>query len=257
MKKLTVGIVAATKEEYHHLFNNLGPQLFELQVYKKDKSNPFNTFIGKYYLNINPNDDEKIEVLVITIESGFGCINASCAATLIYERYKIDFLINFGAAGALKDTLKIGDIVLLKYVYQSSYISFIANNNSQYNGNITIGLNEKEKFINKNLISNFNFLRQVNGCSSEMDIDSSEKRCFLKKYFNADICDWESFSIRKIAHILRIPSLIIRVISDFADEKFLQDYKSNLDVILDRAAKIFCNEILIFSCKILVLNFNF
>lgn len=279
--ELKIGIITATKDEYFSIYHNFKDILLNLQEYKIDRKNPFNYFSGYLPVNlikdnlINPNKnndkdknkknkniEEKIaNILIFTINSGFGKLNSVSASTILLERHNIDFIVNFGACGNLTRKLKIGDITLPSFIYESSYTAIELNNNFHNKNNdidkVCVGLNKLEKIIFNELIFNFNYLKKVSGVSSEMDIDSKEKKEFLQKKFKADICDWESFSIRKIAHLFNIPSLIIRVISDNADENFLIDYKKNIRNILNRGSKLLINEILPFTCKIYISELNF
>ncbi len=280
--ELKIGIITATKDEYFSIYQNFKDILSNLNEYKIDRKNPFNYFSGYLPINlikdnlINPNKNDGIDknkkknanieekitdILVLTINSGFGKLNSVSASTLLLERYNIDFIVNFGACGNLTKKLKIGDITIPSFIYESSYAAIEWNNNFHNKNNdidkVCVGLNKLEKIIFNKLILNFNYLIKVTDVSSEMDIDSKEKKEFLQKKFKADICDWESFSIRKIAHLFNIPSLIIRVISDNADENFLVDYKKNIRNILDRSSKLLIQDILPFTCKICISELNF
>ncbi len=261
MNEFKIAVVAATKDEYFVLKSLLKDRLKNFQEIKKNQvKNPFPYFIGN--LNYNQiNIFDNIETSIICINSGFGKLNAVSALTLILERYDIDFVVNFGACGSLCDKLKIGDLVIPKLIYESSYISInnLLNNKNSLNkkDNVSVGLNKTEALIHKELKDKFIEIKEVNGFCADMDIDLKEKREFLNRYFNSQICDWESFSIRKISHMWKIPSLIFRVVSDYADENFLIDYKNNIEQILIKAAKILIDNILTISCKICISVLNF
>lgn len=280
--KILIGLITATNEEYQSIYDIIkktGILLFN----SKDKTSSFPYFLSEFDFFEN---DKKYKINLITIKSGYGKLNAVSAATFLIERYKVDLLINFGACGSLTElnfdkspkglktpSLKIGDFVIPKILYESSYLSFKINQENKdiktneenkdtkkeksENGKIFVGLNRIESIIHKKIINKFDFVKEVKGCSSDMDVDSLEKRDFLRFFFGADICDWESFSIRKVAHLWKIPSLIFRVVSDYANESFLIDYKKNLINILDNGANFLLHEILPMTCKILISELNF
>ncbi|MFN3410594.1 MAG: hypothetical protein ACK4YF_00340 [Exilispira sp.] len=266
-KKIFIGLLAATNEEYQSIYNYLKKNRIDdtavsfVNFIEYNKSNigkiPFPYFIYSFEFFIN---DKKYMINLITIKSGYGKLNAVSAITSLINIYKIDMIMNFGACGSLSK-LQIGDFVIPKIIYESSYLSFVEN---KYNlkednkflkyGKIFVGLNKVENIIHKEIIKKHNNVKEVKGCSQEADIDSDEKKLFLHKFFNAEICDWESFSIRKTAHLWKIPSLVFRVVSDYANESFLIDYKKNLESILYKGVKFFLNEILPIACKIYILN---
>jgi len=255
MQEFTISLITATKDEYNSIKSKLKGLLYEYFEYKPYSNKiPFPYFTG-FLQKIEELKD--IKVFLICIYSGFGKLNAVSSATALLERYNVNLLINFGACGALINKLKIGDIVLPKLIFESSYVSM---NNVEFNpdkGKTSVGINKLENKIHKEIKKKLNEIKEVVGCSSEMDIDSSRKKEFLRKYYNADICDWESFSIRKLAHIWKIPSLIIRVVSDYANENFLIDYKKNIENVLDKGSNVLLDEILSISCKICISDLIF
>ncbi len=280
--KISIGLITATNEEYQSIYeilsNNVADSDDKTKIIlskknKKDKNNKKKTAPFPYFIHtFDFNNDEKIyEVKLITIKSGYGKLNAVSASTFLLERYDINIIINFGACGSLSERekdLMIGDFVLPSIIYESSYVAFKANSNlkdsnnflkdsiNSKEGKIFVGLNKTENLIHNQIIKKYDFIKDVRAFSSDMDIDSSEKKNFIKKFFNADICDWESFSIRKVAHLWKIPSIIFRVVSDFADESFLQDYNSNLKTILNKGAGFLLGEILPIACKIYISELN-
>lgn len=278
-KDISIGLITATNEEYQSIYELLTKQSTDSNIDSnietkailketKDKipSIPFPYFIHNFDFISN---DKIYKIKLIIIKSGFGKLNAVSASTFLLERYKIDIIINFGACGSLSkknkdikpEEIQLGDFVLPSIIYESSYIAFKENKNSENSGNFNekktfIGLNKIESLIHKEIIQKYYFVKEVKAFSSDMDIDSSEKRNFIKKFFKADICDWESFAIRKTAHLWKIPSIIFRVVSDFADESFLEDYKRNLNTILNKGAKFLINELLPIACKIYISELN-
>lgn len=269
IKTINIGLLTATIEEYQSIYNCLKNNrldsekkfLFNLNKYNKlsiDKT-PFPYFIFAFEFFI---DDKNYIINLITIKSGYGKLNAVSALTFLINIFKIDIIINFGACGSLSK-LKIGDFVIPKVIYESSYLSFVENKygleenkKTLKDGKIFVGLNKVENIIHKEIIKKHCNVKEVKGCSQEADIDSEEKKIFLRKFFKADICDWESFSIRKTAHLWKIPSLIFRVVSDYANESFFIDYKSNLESVLYKGAKFFLSEILQIACKIYICELN-
>lgn len=101
MKKL--GIVVAMEEEKEAILNIIEDleikEIYDLRFYK-----------GK----INKKE-------CIIVQSGVGKVNAARTTQVLLDHFKVDLVINIGVAGAVNNSLEIGDIVIAKEVVQHDF----------------------------------------------------------------------------------------------------------------------------------------
>ena len=64
--------------------------------------------------------------------------------------------------------------------------------------------------------------------SGDQDINSREKKQFLWEKYKAQCGEWEGAAIATVARINNIPWLIIRSISDLAEENFASEFENHL-----------------------------
>ena len=57
----------------------------------------------------------------ILVQSGVGKVNAARTTQLLIDKYKVDKVINVGAAASINPLLNIGDILIGKYVVQHDF----------------------------------------------------------------------------------------------------------------------------------------
>ena len=56
-------------------------------------------------------------------------------------------------------------------------------------------------------------------------VNSDEKRAYLRNEFNGLCCEMEGGAIAHVCHVNKVPFLIIRAISDSADNSSHMDYE--------------------------------
>ena len=57
----------------------------------------------------------------ILVQSGVGKVNAARTTQILIDKYKVNRVINVGAAASINPMLKIGDILIGKYVVQHDF----------------------------------------------------------------------------------------------------------------------------------------
>lgn len=89
-----VGIIGAMEEEV----SQLKEQMTDVQIKKKAAME-----FCRGNLNGKP---------VVVVRSGIGKVNAGICAQILVDDYQVDYMINTGIAGSLKNEINIGDIVV-------------------------------------------------------------------------------------------------------------------------------------------------
>lgn len=170
---------------------------------------------------------------VIVAESGIGKVNSSMMVQHIIDKYKPNYIISTGCAGALSENLNVLDVIIPDFV---TYHDFLPERVMRYSvpdeGNIKV--DEKLKKLVIEIIKQMpdvHFVRK-NICSGDCYVTDEITKSEIIKRTNTQVVDMESASIAHVARKNNIPFITIRTISDFADGD---------DKLEETAANISCN----------------
>lgn len=217
---MRIGIITATEEEItaikKYITGSKVNRIFDL--------NFINGTIGK-------NE-------VIVCESGVGKVNASRTTQLLIDNYDVDCIINIGCAGALKEQLNIGDIVIGKYLVQHDFDITKFNHDKGYIPNVGIKI-ESDKNLLDMFLNNIDSNVFV-GTIATGDIFCTDKNMSLKIHnkFNADCVEMEGAAIAQVCYLCNIPFIIIRSISDVVNGTNTIDYDKFAISSANKVAKL-------------------
>ena len=177
---------------------------------------------------------------VVLCQSGMGKVNAAAATQLLITKYSIDAIINSGIAGNMTSKVGIGDVVLSKEVmYHDAQLDMIK---------------QSYPFLEKSTGGENLITAALKACS-ECDVKAITGRIATGDLFIgdtalkqkiADFCspdcvEMEGAAIAHVAAKNDIPFIIIRAMSDNADEaghELLVVKKFDMSVYCDTAATI-------------------
>ena len=217
---MRIGIITATEEE----ITAIKKYITSFKVNKIFDLNFINGTIGK-------NE-------VIVCESGVGKVNASRTTQLLIDNYDVDCIINIGCAGALKEQLNIGDIVIGKYLVQHDFDITKFNHDKGYIPNVGIKI-ESDKNLLDMFLNNIDSNVFV-GTIATGDIFCTDKNMSLKIHnkFNADCVEMEGAAIAQVCYLCNIPFIIIRSISDVVNGTNTIDYDKFAISSANKVAKL-------------------
>lgn len=182
---------------------------------------------------------------VIVVKSGIGKVNAARTTQILIDNYKIDKIINIGAAGGINPELKIKDIVIGDRIVQ--YDFDISESGDFEKGEIQgIGkfLRSDEKLINvckkvleKRFEKDYNVVIGTIA-TADMFCTDSEVAKKVREEFGAECVEMEGAAIAQVCHLDRIPFLIIRGISDTPNGNNEMDYYTYCHVAAKMAAEL-------------------
>lgn len=168
---------------------------------------------------------------VVVVRSGIGKVNAGMCSQILADRFKITAIVNTGIAGSLKNEINIGDIVLSTDAVQHDMdASGFGYKVGQIPRVDTFAFKADERLIE--LASECN--KQVNPdiqtftgrvVSGDQFISNKEKKKWLVETFGGSCTEMEGAAIAQAAYLNRIPYLVIRAISDKADDSAGVDYE--------------------------------
>lgn len=167
---------------------------------------------------------------VVVVRSGIGKVNAGICAQLLVSIYGASSIINTGIAGSLNVAIDIGDIVLstdalqhdvdaVAFGYDLSVIPRMETSVFKADERL-IGLaaaacekvNPDIKVFKGRVVSGDQF------------IADKAKKEWLCEHFSPMCTEMEGAAIAQAAYLNRVPFLIIRAISDKADDSAHMDY---------------------------------
>lgn len=166
----------------------------------------------------------------VVVRSGIGKVNAGLCTQILVDDYKIDAVINTGIAGSLKNQIDIGDIVLSSdalyhdmdatgFGYDFGVVPRMES--SVFKGDVRFINLAKECCERVNPDINVHIGRVVSG---DQFISDKAKKDWINEHFDGYCTEMEGAAIAHAATLNNIPFLIVRAISDKADNSATMDY---------------------------------
>ena len=191
----------------------------------------------------------------VLVQSGVGKVNAARTTQILIDKYKVNRVINVGAAASINPMLNIGDVLIGKYVVQhdfditafghsKGYITGVGNNvrcDSDFLYKVEEKLEEEKKFSKKdNDEENKKGYNVKVGIVATGDVFCSEvdMRDEIRGTFNADAVDMECGAIGQVCYLDNIPFIVIRGISDTPDGNNAGTFDKNLELASKRCSEI-------------------
>lgn len=162
---------------------------------------------------------------VVLVKSGIGKVNAAICTQAMIDHFGVDFVINIGVAGALSPELKIGDILISTDAVQHDMdttdfgdpIGIIPRMPVSYfpADEALIALAQKAADVCQL------DCRIITGrvASGDQFISSKAARETIRKNVQGDCAEMEGAAIAHTCFLNRIPFVILRAISDEANEQ--------------------------------------
>ena len=167
---------------------------------------------------------------VVVVRSGIGKVNAAVCTQILVDDFQVDCVINTGIAGSLNADINIGDIVIsrdvlhhdmdavnfgypLGQIPQMDVFSFEADQEMADRAErVCHEVNPEISVFRGRIVSGDQFIAEK----------SVKER--LIKNFGGYCTEMEGAAIAQTAYLNRIPFLVLRAISDKADDSATMDY---------------------------------
>ncbi len=171
---------------------------------------------------------------VVIVKCGIGKVNAALCTQLLILNFKVSKIINTGIAGAIGEGLKIYDFVVsTEAVYHDFDVQFFGYKLGQVPGmpetfkadtslvDTAMSAFEQTDFskelkIKKGLIA-----------SGDQFISGNEKKAFIISNFHPQCVEMEGCAIAQTCYENNIPFVIIRCMSDTADDSVKETYSED------------------------------
>ena len=184
------------------------------------------------------------DIDVVVVRSGIGKVNAGICAQILVDRYNVSAIINTGIAGSLNSDINIGDIVLSDDAMQHDMDATAFG----YDLGIiprmeTSAFKADEKLISvaksacEEVLDNVKvFTGRV--VSGDQFISDKDKKNWIIDNFKGYCTEMEGAAIAQAAYLNNIPFLIIRAISDKADDSADMDYPTFEAMAINNSVKM-------------------
>ncbi len=167
---------------------------------------------------------------VVVVRSGIGKVNAAICTQILVDQFRVDVIINTGIAGSLDAEIDIGDIVIsTDAVEHDMDASIFGDPIGQIPQMDTFSFPADESLVKlaKEVNEKANpdvhtWIGRV--VSGDQFVSSGEKKEQLIRVFDAKCTEMEGAAIAHAAYLNKISCVIIRAISDKADNSAVVDY---------------------------------
>lgn len=167
---------------------------------------------------------------VVVVKSGIGKVNAAVCAQVLIDRFSVKALINTGIAGSLNASIDIGDMVISKdAIHHDMDASVFGDPVGQIPRMNTLAFSANPEFVEKAKKANEEAnpdIKTIVGrvASGDQFVSSSAVKKKIVENFQADCAEMEGAAIAQVAYLNNVPYVIIRAISDKADNSAVLDY---------------------------------
>lgn len=169
-------------------------------------------------------------VNVVIVRCGIGKVNAALCVQILADIFQVSHIINTGVAGSLNDALDIGDILISKEAlhhdmdvtalgYQPGQVPQVDVKEFPADERMATLAKEACEAVNPDIHAIIG--RVVSG---DQFISDKAVKNRLITLFHGDCAEMEGAAIAHGAYLNQIPFVIIRAISDKADDSSHMDY---------------------------------
>ncbi|MGL4773217.1 MAG: 5'-methylthioadenosine/adenosylhomocysteine nucleosidase [Clostridium sp.] len=222
---MILGIISAMSEELEILLNDMTQE----QTIKKANMTFYKgTLWGKN---------------VVAVVCGIGKVNAAVCSQILISEFHVTHIVNVGVAGGIGKDIYPGDVVVATDLVQHDMDTTVFGDaHGQVPRLDTFDFKCDETLVSKALkaceaIDDINtFSGRI--VSGDQFISSVEKIQWFEKEFGAISCEMEGASIAHVCYLNNIPCVVIRSISDNANNGAHMDYEKFIPVAVKNSTII-------------------
>lgn len=225
---MSIGIIGAMDEELELL-------LKETRIIKKESK-----------ANMEFNFGEIFSKEVVIVRCGIGKVNAAICTQILIDDFSVEKVINVGIAGGIGKDIYPGDVVIAENLVQHDMdTSAFGDKIGQIPRVDTYDFKCDAELINfaKKACESFEVNNYFQGriVSGDQFIANVDKINWLNDNFNALACEMEGASIAQVCYLNKIPFVVIRSISDNANNGAHMDYEKFTPIAVKNSTYIIEN----------------
>ena len=208
-----IGIIAAEVKEVEaikEIMENIEETtIYDLKIFKGEINNK------KYAL----------------VRSGVGKVNAARTVQILIDKFSIEYIVNVGSAGAINNTLKIGDIVIGEKLVQHDFDVTAFGREKGFIPDTGRFFESEENLIQQCKDINIEGINIITGIIASGDVFCKDinMKYKIREEFNADCVEMEGAAIAQVCHLNKVPFIVIRSISDIPNGNNEVDFNQYLD----------------------------
>ncbi len=247
--------ISIVKDEQASATAILGALDCELEIVKRATINQQPVIVSGMTFTLGELEGQKI----VFARTGMGKVNAAMITTLLINHFEPKEVIFTGIAGGLNPTLLPGDIVIGEKTIQHDLIFLKPDSFEQFavwnpaNGeNNPLSFTADSRLLNlaKKAKKSIKLKKIITGdrervpqiiegviVTGDTFCGSSAKNTELHNYFNADAVEMEGAAVAQICYQLNTPCIVIRSLSDSANDNINQDFKKFFKIAADNSAE--------------------
>ncbi len=181
---------------------------------------------------------------VIASVSGIGKVNSAITTQRIIDKFSPDFVINVGIAGGLDKRLSVLDMVVAKdTLYHDFYPLSLLEEDENIKNSVfvcdkkLVELAEKacKKLLDAGKIKKFLTGRILSG---DCFVEDDTKSTMLREQLGGSCVEMEGAAISQTCIVNRVPFVVVRSISDFADNNAGMSYDDFSGVASTQAGQV-------------------
>lgn len=178
---------------------------------------------------------------LVIVRCGIGKVNASIVAQKLIDEFGVEAMINVGVAGSVDARVKRNAVVISEKLYEHDMDAMEGAGviprmkTSEFVSDKALSDSAKracERICNRDNI----FFGTI--VSGDQFICSNKKKQMLSTTFGALCAEMEGAAIAHACFVNKIPFLVIRSISDLADEGALESFEENKEEVVDYTTDI-------------------
>lgn len=222
---MIIGIIGAMDEELEILLKEMKLERTEVKANMR-----FN--LGKLY-----GKD------LVVVRSGIGKVNAAVCAQILIDDFSVDKVVNVGIAGGIGKDVYPGDVVVADNLVQHDMDTTAFGDEvgqiprlDTYDFKCDKELVDKAKNACENIKEQKSFIGRI--VTGDQFICNTEKIKWLNEKFEALACEMEGGSIAQVCYLNNIPFVVIRSISDNANNGAHMDYEKFAPIAIKNSTEI-------------------
>lgn len=222
---MTLGIISAMSEELEILLQDMN---IESTITKANMTFNKGTLWGQN---------------VVAVVSGIGKVNAAVCTQILVSEYSVDKVINVGVAGGIGKDIYPGDVVVADNLVQHDMdTTAFGDAHGQVPRLDTFDFKCDSELVSlaKSVCDKISDLNTFVGriVSGDIFVADIEKIKWLEKEFSALSCEMEGASIAHVCYLNSIPFVVIRSISDNANNGAHIDYEKFIPIAVKNSTTI-------------------
>ena len=181
---------------------------------------------------------------VVVVQAGVGKVNAACCTQTLIDAFPVSCVINTGIAGGLLADINIGDVVLATDAVEHDMDAAVfgyAPGQVPSMDTFSFPADEHLRLVAKESCQKVNpdiSVYEGRVVTGDQFISDKEKKKWLVDTFGGYCTEMEGGAIAHAAYLNKVPYLIVRAISDKADDSAQMDYPTFEKAAIEHSVRL-------------------